>query len=315
MDKTHLSTSSVISPKGGSQPDLSKLRDDGDLQHNVALRKRKQPEHDCCIKQDLADFRNEILLTLKTFCTAQNESMQAMQRELVADIKNQINSVTSLTEKILEDQCQMKSEISGLKDRLSSIEVKSNCLEGAADSLAEMKATVNNLITENNSIKQFALLNNVEVSGVPYVKGENLLTILRDICVKVGYSLLETDIDMIHRVRRFQTEQRDSHASMRPPAIIVKFTQRKRKDELLAAARARRGITTADIQLPGPASTLYLNDHLTPANKLLLKRARQIKTEHNYTYLWTRDCKIFIRKNEGSKVIHIADDSALLRLA
>lgn len=302
----------TVLPRGGSQPDLSKLKESkecGDPPHNVTLRKRKQPEHDCSIKQDLAEFRKEILSTLTTFSAAQNESLQVMHCELVADIKNQISSVTSLTEKMLEEQTQMKCDLSDLRERVSSVEVKSSCLEGAVDCLTELKETVKNLAVENNNIKQFALLNNIEISGVPFVKGENLFSILRNICLKIGYTLQDTDIDMIHRVRRFQTDE--SQTSVRPPAIIVKLTQRKRKNELLAAVRARRGLTTVDIELPGPASNLYLSDHLTPANKLLLKRARQFKIEHNYTYCWTRDCKIFIRKTEKSRVVHVADDSAL----
>lgn len=65
----------------------------------------------------------------------------------------------------------------------------------------------------------------------------------------------------------------------------MRFTQRKRKEQLIAAVRARRGLTTADIGMPGRASNLYVGDHLTPINKLLLKRVRELKVEKNYMYI------------------------------
>lgn len=100
----------------------------------------------------------------------------------------------------------------------------------------------------------------------------------------------------------------------RPPAIIVKFTRRITKDQLLAAVRARRGLTTADIGLAGPATNIYVGDHLTPSNKLLLKQARQLKVDLNYSFLWIRDCKIFLRKNDKSKVIRVQNQSDLDKL-
>ncbi|CAH0729654.1 unnamed protein product, partial [Brenthis ino] len=97
------------------------------------------------------------------------------------------------------------------------------------------------------------------------------------------------DIDSIHRVRPYPSSRTESNNEpTRPASIIVRFCQRRRKDQLIAAVRARRGLTTAHIGLPGPASTVYIGDHLTPTNKLLLKRARELKLEKNYSYLQDR---------------------------
>lgn len=300
---------------GGSQPDLSKM-DVHEPQHISFLRKRKQPEHEheCSIKEDLAAFRKEMMSILTSSSNIHNENLQSMRRDIVADIKVEINSVKELAEKMSKEQDRMKSELTELNNRILSVEEQGTSFSAAADSVNKVKETIEGLVAENNSLKQFALLNNIEISGVPLTKGENLNTIFRNICSKVGYTLLDTDVDTIHRVRRFQALHSNSQTNIRPPAIIVKFTQRRRKDELLAAVRARRGLTTADIELSGPASTLYLSDHLTPSNKLLLKLARQFKTEHDYQYLWTRDCKIFLRKNEKCKVIHIVSESVLKNL-
>lgn len=61
--------------------------------------------------------------------------------------------------------------------------------------------------------------------------------------------------------------------------IIVKFAQRLCKDVFITAVRSRRcGLTTAHIDFSGPSRNTHthVSNHLTPQNKQLLKRARQI---------------------------------------
>lgn len=75
--------------------------------------------------------------------------------------------------------------------------------------------------------------------------------------------------------------------------IIVLFAQRRRKEQLIAAMRARRRITTAAISMPGRASNLYVCNHLPPTNKLLPKRVRELKVVKNDTYyVWVKECKV-----------------------
>ncbi|XP_061727679.1 uncharacterized protein LOC133532841 [Cydia pomonella] len=301
-------------PAGGSQPDLTKLSTSEDDATNITTRKRKQPElgTDTSIMHYLADFRKDIMAYLASSSAAQDVKLQNMHHALTSDIKSQISSVMSKADQIIIEQTAIKTELSDLNDRVTFIEKKNDALSGLPKSLSEANNVIKNLVAENDRMKQYSLLNNIEISGVPFHKGENLFTILSNISSRVGYTLSDADVDSVHRVRRFQTDK--GQENTRPAAIIVRFTQRRRKDALLAAVRARRGLTTADIDLPGPATPLFLGDHLTPANKLLLKRARQIKIELNYSFLWTRDCKIFMRKNETSKIIHIHDDAVLTKL-
>lgn len=205
---------------------------------------------------------------------------------------------------------EIESRFVSFEDRLTTTEDKMSKLQ---QELSIAKETIVNLQNVNDAREQYCRQNNVEISGVPVTNGENLITILQSVYNIVGLQFDNKEIDSIHRVRRFDATSTSSvnnaesspKSRSRPPAIVVKFIRRTCKDQLLAAVRARRGLTSADIGLPGPASKLYLSDHLTPGNKLLLKRARELKLELNYVYLWVRDCKIFIRKNDKSKVIRI----------
>lgn len=59
---------------------------------------------------------------------------------------------------------------------------------------------------------------------------------------------------------------------------------------------------------------IYYNNYLTQTNSNLFYKTRMYAKEHNYKYIWFRDYKIFIRKNETNKVILIEDKNSLLRL-
>lgn len=256
-------------------------------------------------------------------CRVAPQSPQISQEASLADLFAEVKiSRASIEAKIDNVQLQvtdlnnkwssLESRLASMEERISNTEDKIETLSTLPPQIKELQEHVTCLKKENNDRDQFGRLNNVEITGVPLRSGENLRTIFHNICTKVGFALDQSDIDCIHRIRVFSTEAKQQN--LRPPSIIVRFTRRARRDELLAAARARRGITTADAGLDGPSINVYLNEHLTPANKLLLKRAREVKSELNYAYVWVKECKIFLRKNDTSRVIRIVSESDLLKL-
>ncbi|KAL4703189.1 hypothetical protein ACJJTC_004865 [Scirpophaga incertulas] len=96
--------------------------------------------------------------------------------------------------------------------------------------------------------------------------------------------------------------------------IIVRFTQRSKKNDLLAAVRARRGLYTSDLDIDGPASVVFVNDHLAPYNKILYSQVRAMGRSKGYKYIWINDCNIFLRKNDTSKAIHISNSDDLSKV-
>ncbi|CAH0714117.1 unnamed protein product, partial [Brenthis ino] len=194
----------------------------------------------------------------------------------LSDVLKEIKSFRNDFSTMKVEFTNIKSDIQCTMQHIKELSSKLDTME------AELKA-------QNNSHDQYSRQNNIEISGIPTKKGENVYTILNDLCATVGFQLSDHDIDSIHRVRPYPSSRTESNNEpTRPASIIVRFCQRRRKDQLIAAVRARRGLTTAHIGLPGPASTVYIGDHLTPTNKLLLKRARELKLEKNYSYLQDR---------------------------
>ncbi|KAG7300810.1 hypothetical protein JYU34_015145 [Plutella xylostella] len=175
----------------------------------------------------------------------------------------------------------METRFSDMEDRLIQVEAKLSSIPKLQKQLDVANDEINTLKSENNNRDQYSRMNNLEISGVPYYKGENLFSIFKSICLKIGIEMSDSDIDTIHRVRRFDSGttvgDNSTGTRNRAPAIIVRFTRRMRKDEVLSGVRARRGLSTADLGLPGAPANLYIGDHLTPTNKQLLKQARELK--------------------------------------
>lgn len=54
----------------------------------------------------------------------------------------------------------------------------------------------------------------------------------------------------------------------------------------------------------------YVNEHLMPERKLLLIKCKKFCKESNIKYIWVKDCKMLIRKDDKSKVklVNTLDD-------
>lgn len=307
--------------KTNSQPNLSQIRDDDFL--NISVRKRKTPDCHCNQQELMDEFYKKMMTSLTAALDAQNNNIKGVLdgiREDFSLVRRQINDVNSSLKKMSDDQAIMKKDICELSSTTVLITQR---IDSMSTEIAELRSTTNNLTDQLKVKEQLGRINNLEVSGIPLLKNENLNNIIHNIATKVGFTLLPTDIDYIHRVRRFNTTKNDipnkhdvgtSSNSSSIPNIIVRFSQRYRKNELLAAVRARRGLTTADAGLNGPASPIYISDHLAPHNKLLYKQTRLLAKQKDYKYVWLSDCRILLRKNDMSKVIYVSCDADLSKI-
>lgn len=106
-------------------------------------------------------------------------------------------------------------------------------------------------------------------------------------------------IDACHRVR----PPRADPLNKADKAIVVKFTSRMKKELILQAAR-KGNVTTKDLGFDGECRKLFLNEHLSLANKILYKRTRVFCTNRGFKFCWVKYGKIFINiiKFESSAI-------------
>lgn len=204
------------------------------------------------------------------------------------------STISSLTLKI--DECDRK--VCQLDARVGSIEAR--LVEGATtSSSSSLLETIEQLKGEINDRDQDLLSNDIEITCIPEEKGENLVQIVNILSIKLGVKLAEQDLVSATRVGR-SNQSLEAYPPPRPRPIAVRLARRVSRDQLMLAARVRRGITTEDTGLPAPHRRFYVNERLTRSNRQLFRQARDIGTRLGWRFIWTRDGKIFARKRQGT---------------
>lgn len=203
-------------------------------------------------------------------------------RDEVSDVKHSID----FSGKIVED---MSKKITAMENKLKLVD----SLKNEVDSL---KVRLANFQDDMEQRDQWARRSNIELVGIPERNGENLIGIVSSLARKTGFDLdPKIDIDFVTRVA-----PKESKKGQHKP-IIIKMQARYRKDDFLASIRKMQNLTGSDIGCGGD-SRVYANDHLTSASKRLLHLTKEAAKQNNFRFVWVRNCRILVRKSEGSRI-------------
>ncbi|CAG9093551.1 unnamed protein product [Plutella xylostella] len=212
---------------------------------------------------------------------------------------------------LVEDVKTIRSDIDGLmasvenahasiKDFNDSVNVQSSRLklvEERMEIIPDLEKKLSDLQEETNQREQWLRANNLEIKGVPQKQGENLLDIVVKIGSEINYPVTKTSINYVARV--------PSRDTSTPKPIIVSFINRYMKEDFIAAARSlNKPLTPENINLHG-TMRIYINDHLTVANKQLLLKTKEAARQYDFQFVWVKHCKILVRKNTTSHIIKI----------
>ncbi|KAL4719615.1 hypothetical protein ACJJTC_012988 [Scirpophaga incertulas] len=109
-------------------------------------------------------------------------------------------------------------------------------------------------------------------------------------------------------------------ASKRPRSIVVKLTNTRTRDSVLAAvykfnrANPNEKLNAHLLGYGGDKSAVYISEHLCPYYKRLHAETRKLAREKGLKYVWIRNGRIFIRRNEESQAKQIKSLEDLRKL-
>ncbi|CAG9098049.1 unnamed protein product [Plutella xylostella] len=165
------------------------------------------------------------------------------------------SAITDFSSALAQIRSDIKSEISILSNRLDAVEHENAELRAKVDSLShqpvasedaiELREQVQQLQLELNERDQASLQNDVELTHIPESVGESVGHVVLAVARKLGVALEERDVVSAGRVgapRRVEAGQ-----PPRPRPIVVRFTRRALRDEIINSARVRRGADTSDL--------------------------------------------------------------------
>lgn len=332
----------------GSAPDLTEDGRNVDSAKNVTTRQKRKRENCtcdeklCAFSEKITDmvaksiqgqeekftFIQSSILEIIT----QNKSVGkelAVMNSSIADIRTEMSSVRTEFNDVKDSMTDLKKKNSlfevEIKDIIKSIEystARQDDLEASVKKLQDgfnipekldseidkLRTSVIDLQLELQQQQQRNRLCNLEISGLPESKNENLSDIAIKIANYAGVNLAPEDIEHINRIQPRQSN------NGRPRAVVLKLKSRLLKDNILAGIRKNRGVSTLDISMAGDSRPIYVNEHLTVDNKILYKQCREAAKFKSYQYVWIKNCRIYMRKSDNFPMTHIKHEQDLKKL-
>lgn len=238
----------------------------------------------------------------KTCSLAATQSVNKDDSPTLQDIMNQLKYLVSEVRELRNENKDLKVSLTFTQTQL---EEKQKEFQQVLNEIKTLRTEVVELKRENQNLQQYTRINNVEIHGIPVIKDENPAEIVVNLGKHLGVAIDHRQIDVCHRL--------PSRSSDFPPTLLVKFCSRITKNVLLNAKKKNRNLRSADLGVNAPSRMVYLNEHLSPSNRMLLKKAMELK-QHGFKYVWTRDCRILVRKNDTSSVNNITSQEDLHKI-
>ncbi|KAJ8981792.1 hypothetical protein NQ317_006872 [Molorchus minor] len=201
------------------------------------------------------NYLPKLMDTLSTL----NSKIDNLQAD-VNVVKNQQKSVT-------ESLTFYGNKIDDFSKQITDFETKLKIIPKLESNLTSVSSSLNTLQVEMNQIQQQARLNNLEINGIPETSNENLITSVNQILNVLG--LTSSTYNTCFRVPHFDSKNKN------PRSVIVKMHSQADKDNVIAAVKKRKGVKLNEIGFSN-TNPIFLNDHLTPTNKLLYKKNSRI---------------------------------------
>lgn len=233
----------------------------------------------------MEQFKSEVFDELKTFRLDMSELSTSVKfvsdsldtsNKLMSDIREELASLKKENKELRERSDNLTSEVRDLKERLRNLE-------------------------------QYTRKNNVEVSGIPETARESVLDIVKDVGAVLGVEIKERQVAAAHRVPSYKKD--------RTPSLVIQFNSRATKDMLLAKYREMKTLSAHQVNSSFPQQRVYINEHLSPENKVFLAKLKQKCRDVGYAFAWSREGKFFVRRasGENSRRINSYEDFASIK--
>lgn len=278
-----------------SEPDIPRAMD-GDAAVNITTR-CKRPRTEFFSSPDTkSDSLRDII---------RQEINSALQDTIKGLVNDQLNKISEIVSEFKQSLSFFNEKYEEIKTTLEEKTTKIQILE---KDNSDLKSSVKDLTKRINILEQHARASNIEIQCIPEHRTENLVSTVLQLSRVLGCDIADTDIQLCTR-----TAKKDKQ-NTRPRSVLVKFNSPRLRDTFLAASiqfnkanpsnklnSSHLGIAT-DKPLP-----IFVVEHLSPENKALHAATRVRAKEINYKFVWVRNGRIFLKKDENSQSTVIGD--------
>ena len=168
-----------------------------------------------------------------------------------------------------------------------------------------------------DEVEQYGRRENLEIHGIPMIRNENTnhitKTVAKCLNVELDDSHISTSHRLFHNSNNFsgtcnssnQQNRKNIRIPSKPPPIIVRFTNRDKRNDLFRRRKMLQTNSELDA-IFGSASKITFKENLTVNRKMLYDAAVDAKRNLNYKFLWTTQGRIRLRQDSESPVITVS---------
>ena len=247
------------------------------MSKKTPIKENKPPEWANQLFKDIGDIKNQLMEL--------NEVKKSIEfiDENIGKIQDRQNKEEKVLDSLLQKMEQLEKD-----NRIKTQKVLE--LQNKVDEL-EQYTRKNNIVISGFETKSYSEIvsgqnsvsDNLEHDAEVMRNSETLETKVIDMFkTKVKVDVVSSDISAIHYLPKNNSDKKE------PKSILVHFVNRKTKDKLLKNGKNLKN------------TEIYLNEHLTKRNADIHKKARMLKKEKKIMGTWTRNCKIYVKVDDGS---------------
>lgn len=228
------------------------------------------------LQKNFEKLQNMIESNMNSKSSKQNDQNSSSQTQLHG-FQNSLEFLSDKYDTLNAFEMEMKNELKKLNSRLTEITNKVNQVGDALEQLEE-----------------YSFQYNIKIIGLAQQNERETAHETSSICVDlfklIGAEVNLNDIDIAHRV-----PSRRRNQDNKPNPIVCKFVRRLSKEGVM---RLRKEAIKVN-----PSVRIF--DHLTPKNQKILYEAKAFKEANSYEYCWTKNSRVYLRKNATSRAIRI----------
>lgn len=255
-----------------------------------------------CSACEAASGEEPTLRDIMTAITKSNKQQGKLVRDVEAQAKLIRDAEANLGKSIEECHKRVEDAVKATEDvkaELDAMKAENHALRDRVRFLEERLAAT----------EQYSRVNDVEVHGVPYKKGENLTEILSSLGNALSYPMTPETVEVAHRIGRPSESRR---------GIYVRFARKPYKSDFLQARKVKRDLCVRHLSCfpPGPRSDdpIYINESLSPEMRSIFNRARDLKKEKCIHDVWFHNGKLFLKKTATSDKVQVKSNHHLTSL-
>ena len=255
------------------------------------------------LKKDVEDIKEAILKDIRKEVEEVKDELRKevedMKEDILKDIRKEVEEVKKGMEFVEERYEEMKKENEKMIAEVKEVKSLNTAL---SQELGLVKQKSKLALVTANEIDNYLRLHSLEIHGVPAAKSDN---VVMDVLKVADASLSENDIGSVRRIGNPKDKDGKNKAT-RPILVTLKSVDRR-----MHIYQHKKKLYKHDLSNIG-LDKVFINENLSPHSKSLFFQANKLKKEKKWSYIWTNNCTIYVRKTDNTPAVKIQDEADLL---